>query len=235
MSLKRFPDTDEERINTVQAAIDMAELFGEKENILTIAEVHELQIFLKNYEGERMVLKQSIDDRAKAQIQYRNLFRNAQMYISHFIQVLQFTAIRNELRIEHLSLYGFEGGKELVLPDLSTEDAIMLWGENLLRGEAARMNKGGMPLYNPTIAKVRVHFELFKEIIQSLKIYRQNVFRLQSGVHETQKEAKEYIEDIWKRVEEKYHSLPIDELSEKYKKYKIRFQYYNGTQLNVFD
>jgi len=226
MYLKRVPETDDGKIRALQAAVDREELNGDQEIILSAEEVEELRLFITSYESARFVLKQTVKDSAKSQTEYGELFKNAQMYVSHFIQVLQLTAIRNEIKLETLSEdYGFEGGKELESPDLSTEDAIISWGEKIIQGEAKRMARGGYPLYNPAIAKVKVHYELFLDVVHSTKIYKQNMIRQQAVLYEMQKKAESMIRDIWSRVEEKYGNLPLQELSDVYQSYKISYHY----------
>jgi uncharacterized protein YajQ (UPF0234 family) len=225
MYLKKVPETDEGKIKALQAAIDREELNGDQEIILSLEEVEELRLFVTSYEGARFVLKQAIKDSSKSQEDYIELFKNAQMYVSHFIQVLQMTVIRNEMKPDTLNDYGLESGEELKLPDLSTEEAVLYWGEKIIQGEAKRMSRGGYPLYNPAIAKVRVHYELFADIVHSTRIYKQNVIRQQAVLLEMQKKAESMIRDIWSRVEEKYGNLALQELSQIYQAYKISYHY----------
>lgn len=225
MYLKRVPETDDGKIRTLQAAVDREEINGDQRIILSVEEIEELRFFITSYEGARFVLKQAVKDSTKSQTEYGELFKNAQMYVSHFIQVLQMTAIRNEIKLDALSGYGFENGKELELPDLSTEEAVVYWGEKIIQGEAKRLSCRGYPLYNPAIAKVKVHYELFLDVAHSAKIYRQNVIRQQAVLYEMQKKAENMIRDIWSRVEEKYGNLPFQELSQVYQAYKISYHY----------
>jgi hypothetical protein len=233
MFSKKLPETDEEKIAALQAALDQEELNELK--ILHDSEGHDLRTFLISFEGMQFVYKQAIEDRRKAKQQYEELFRNVHLYLSHFIQVLQLTVVRNEIKADNLSLYGFEEGNELVLPDLSTEEAILQWGENIMRGEMERIYRGGIPLYNPAIAKVKVHYELFKEIIQSLKIYQRTIYRLQDSMQNMQKKADDWLMDIWARLEESTCELSPDEQSAIFKIYKIQTLHRKGEQLNVFD
>ncbi|MDR1372239.1 MAG: hypothetical protein LBJ17_03815 [Dysgonamonadaceae bacterium] len=237
MSLWKIPDKDEEKISIIRSAIDREDILPEEERVLLDGEILELKYFIKRYEGEKAVLQQANEDRAKTANQYRELFKNAQMYISHFIQVLQLTVIRGEIRQEFLQLYGLENiniKEPYVIPDLTTEEAVLLWGENIIRGESERMNHGGIPLYNPAIAKVKVHYELFREIIQSLKIYIQNASRYQSIVEEIRNKATEYIQTIWTKVDEKYKKENKDKYRAIQTAYKFGF-YNSGEQLNVFN
>ncbi|GHU80368.1 hypothetical protein FACS1894145_6680 [Bacteroidia bacterium] len=225
MYLKRVPETDDAKIRALQAAVDREEINGGQEFILSDEEIEEWRLFITSYEGARFVLKQAVKDSTKSQAEYGELFKNAQLYVSHFIKVLQMTVIRNEIRLDALSDYGFESEKELELPDLSTEEAIVYWGEKIIQGEARRMSRGGYPLYNPAIAKVKVHYELFQDIAHSNKIYKQNVIRQQAVLYEMQKKAESMIRDIWSRVEEKYGNLPLQDLSQVFQSYKINYHY----------
>jgi hypothetical protein len=234
MPVKKTPETDEKRHEVLRRVLDQEELNSSQDKILTIREFHEIRIFLLSFEGNSFVNKQTTDDERNAGKTYEQLFSKAQLYISHFIQVLQLAVIRNEIRPEALALYDFENGKEMELPSLSTEVDLLCWGERLIKGETERTYQGGVPIYNPAIAKVKVHYDLFKESIQSLKIYRQNYNRSQGAIEELRNKADEYIQMIWDRVEKKYWNLsPADKL-EKQKNYLIDFYYQKGEQLDVF-
>jgi cell division protein ZapA (FtsZ GTPase activity inhibitor) len=235
MPLKKLPETDEERLEILQAIMNQDEMSDLENKIIPIADVQDMRTFLISYEGALFILNQSIEDEKNAQLKYNELFLNAQLYISHFLQVLFLTVIRKEIKAELLSLYGFENGDTLVLPDLSTEEAVLKWGENLIKGESERIYRGGIPLYNPAIAKVKVHFELFKDEIQSLSIYKKNSERWKDKLEIIREKATDLIWNIWKRVEEKYGKSSIGEQTAKYRAYKIQYGFYRGEQLNVFD
>jgi len=234
MSPKKLPETNEERINILRATLDQEEINEETDRILSIAEIHDLRRFTISFEGADFVLNQAIINRDKTKNLYDELFKNAQLYVSHFIQVLFLTVIRNEIKAENLVLYGFQENST-VLPDLSTEEAVLKWGEYLMRGETERTYRGGIPLYNPAIAKVKVHYELFKESIYSLAIYEKNLLRLETGMEDMRRKADEYILDIWNRIEEHYSKYSPDEQTAWFKAYKIQFLYKKGDQLSVFD
>ena len=234
MPVKKLPETDEQRLKVLQRALDLEELNPARDKILTIQEFHEIRIFLLSFEGTCFVNKQASSDQTNAQKEYEQLFHNAQLFVSHFIQVLHLAVIRNEIKRESLHLYGFEEGKEMELPSLVTEEEVLLWGDRMIRGETERTYQGGVPMYNPAIAKVKVHYDLFKESIQSLKIYRQNNNRSQSAIVELRDRANEYVWMIWNRVEEKFWDLTPNAKTEKFESYYIEFHYRKGEQLDVF-
>jgi hypothetical protein len=229
----KLPDTDNERRKILQAFIDQEELNGFN-YVFNIGELQELRNFLLNFEGAEFCFKQSSDDENKACKSHNELFRNAQLYISHFIQVLHFSVIRNEIRANNLALYELDEN-DMSVPNLSTETAILEWGERLIKGETERIYRGGIPLYNPAIAKVKVHFDLFKDSLHSVKIYRQNTIRHKENMQVYREKADRIIEDTWRRVEEEYSMFPFEEKNRIYKNYKITYQYVKGIQLNVFD
>ena len=236
MSEKKLPETDDERIEILHAALEQEETNKAWDKILSIMELQDLRILLANYEGANVVLNQAITDNNKAKSQYEDLFKNAQLYVSHFIQVLFLTVIRNEIKPEYLPLYGFqENAPSLPLPDLSTEEAVLKWAEKLIQGESERTYRGGTSLYNPTIAKVKVHYELFKEAIYSLSIFEKNLIRIQTNMSEIRNKADDFITDIWTKVEERYSGTSSEEQTLRFKAYKIRFLHRSGQQLSVFD
>ena len=234
MSAKKLPETDEERLDLLRVAIEQEETSEAWDKTLSTMELQELRIFTSSFEGAIVMLNQAFDDKDKAKILYNELFKNAQLYISHFIQVLLLTVIRNEIKAEHLTLYGFQGDNPS-MPDLSTEEAILTWGEKLMQGETERIYRGGIPLYNPAIAKVKVHYELFTESIYSLSIYEKNIVRLQNNMKDLCKKANELILDVWNKVEERYSRMSTAEQNSRFKAYKIQLLYRKGDQLNVFD
>jgi hypothetical protein len=234
IAAKRLPETDEERIDVLRAALEQEETNEAWDKILSIMELQELRVFTTAFEGANSILNQAIMDRNKAQNLYDELFKNVQLYVSHFIQVLFLTVIRNEIKSEYLNVYGFQENNP-VLPDLSTEEAVLSWAEKLMRGETERTYRGGIPLYNPAIAKVKVHYELFKEVIYSLAIYEKNLVRLQNNMGDLRKKANDLIWDIWTKVEERYSRTSPDEQALRFKAYRIQSLYRKGEQLNVFD
>ncbi|MDR2682751.1 MAG: hypothetical protein LBB64_02650 [Dysgonamonadaceae bacterium] len=233
MPAKKLPDTDEERIQAIETIIGQEEIEGEK-RVLSLPEVYDLRNFRPVYEGAYTCAQQSSDDEAVAAKNCLQLFQNAQMYVSHFIQVLYLATVRNEVKAENLAFYGLEFSDDFTVPDLSTEEAVIEWGERLINGEAARTSQGGTAIYNPAITKVKVHYDLFREAIYSLKIYRQNTVRTQERLEDLRDKADDLIWTAWTKVEFTYGALPPNERDHKYRDYGIHFYHNSGEQLNVF-
>ncbi|MDR0412641.1 MAG: hypothetical protein LBH61_02390 [Dysgonamonadaceae bacterium] len=226
MPAKRFPCTHEERLLILRAVIKQEDTVDREEAILTAAERYELLALMSSFENTLTCLRQATDDEHRAGRLYMDLFQTAQLYISHFIQVLNFAVIRNEIKTEVLPAYGLESGDRFAVPDLSTGEAILEWGERLIKAETERIAKGGAPIYSPAISKVIVHYDLFKDAIQSRSIYRKNIKRNREIVDDLATKIDRILWNTWTKVEFQYWKLPEEERLEKFNAYEIKFYDY---------
>ncbi|MBO7317232.1 MAG: hypothetical protein J6U43_00725, partial [Bacteroidales bacterium] len=130
-----------------------------------------------------------------------------------------------EIKAEYKSLYGLNTD-DFTLPDLSTEQALIEWGEKIIKGENERMaRRGGTPIYNPTIAKVKVHYDIFTEARYSRDRYKKQMQRSLEKLNEIRQEVDAILLDIWNQVEAYYSNLPSDERLEKCRQYGIIYYY----------
>ena len=110
-------------------------------------------------------------------------------------------------------------------PDLTSEQGLLEWGERIIKAEEERTSKGGVPIYNPTIAKVKVHWGVFNEHYFSQKGLRDNVAKALEEVTEMRPQADDIILDIWNQVEAFYADLPIEEKMAKCKQFGLIYYY----------
>lgn len=97
------------------------------------------------------------------------------------------------------------------VPDLSTETALAEWGRKVVDGENRRTSQGGIPIYNPTIAKVRVHYDIFMESYEKQKNLQALTARSLETLASMRDEADTLILDIWNQVERKYAEVMPNE------------------------
>ena len=83
--------------------------------------------------------------------------------------MLNLAVLRNEVRKEHKLFYGLDP-EDFAVPELTGEKHILVWGERLIEGERERVSHGGAPIYNPTIAKVTVHYDISRKPIGNNRI-----------------------------------------------------------------
>ena len=173
------------------------------EQVITFASVREAENFLNVFEKQSILYKQTFENQVNANKKYQQVLSNVRMYISHFLQVFNLSVIRGEIKKEHKLLYQLNPDVHN-LPDLSTEAAILEWGQNVITGENERVRHGGLPIYNPTIAKVHVHYEMFKEYKSSQRLSQATTNRNWEELVNLREKGDKIILDIWNQVEDFY-------------------------------
>lgn len=133
----------------------------------------------------------------------------ARLYISHFIQVLNLAVLRDEIKPVHKELYDLPEAN--VVPDLLSEAALVEWGRKIIEGEQRRTSQGGIPIYNPTIARVKVHYDIFLDSYERQKNYQSATNRSLDELASMRDRADELILDIWNQVEAKFQEVNPNE------------------------
>ena len=100
------------------------------------------------------------------------------------------------------------GEDEKKVPSLSTEEDVIWWGEQLIKGEQSRRNKGKNLVTNPTIAVVKVHFDKFLEYHNYQKSLKDRSQRAQDHLNERRSQVDSVIQQIWNEVEDTYGDFP---------------------------
>ena len=139
------------------------------------------------------------------------------------------TVIRGEIKKDHKQLYGLETDNHTV-PDLSTEQAVLDWGKKIIDGENERVKHGGMPIYNPTIARVKVHFDVFREYKTSQKIYQQTTNRNWEEMVALRRKGDDIIIQLWNEIEEHFRELKPYARLTKCREYGVVYYYRKGEE-----
>lgn len=212
MPYRRLPNTDQTRLSALQTAVQRASEADFNDQVLNYRTLNEAQRFLMLFENQVSQYHTNFASRVSANKQYRHVVQTARMYISHFIQVLNMSVIRGEIKKEMKELYKLDVDSH-ILPDLSSEEDLLIWGQNVIDGERDRLNLGGFPLYNPAIAKVKVYYDIFKEHYENQKVHRKTSSRVSEDLSDLRAKADELILDIWNQIEEYYKDcLPYQRL-----------------------
>ena len=220
MPYRRLPNTDSARIRALDAATKQGEIVG----FLDLAYSYKLRndalLVLSQLEQAYHEYNINLERQTSNSKSYLAHLKTARLYISHFIQVLNLSVLRNEIKKEHKRLYHLDINQQSI-PDLSTEQALIDWGKNIIEGENERIRKGGAPIYNPSIAKVKVFYDNFVEAKISQKILQQNTSRSLSKLARLRENADAIILDIWNQVEEHFKDLKDEDKRKQCKKYGI--------------
>ena len=227
MPYRRLPNTDKARIAALEKAVAMEHEYDVGQQAASYKTLNEARAFLRKFKSAVDQFQYCYTAQAEANRQYQAHLKMARLYISHFIQVLNLAVVRNEVRKEHKLFYGLEPG-DFTVPDLTSEKHILVWGERLIEGERERLSHGGAPIYNPTIAKVTVHYDIFKDAYREQQNYKLNTTRSQSGLDALRKEADRIILDLWNQVETYYADLPPEIRLARCRDYGIIYYYRSG-------
>ena len=227
MPYRRLPKTDQARLHALQRAVQQAANAPYNEQAINYRTLSEAQRFLMQFENQVAQYHANFDSKVSANRQYRHRVRNARMYISHFIQVLNLAVIRGEIKRSQKELYKLDP-KSNALPDLTTEEGLIEWGQNIIDGEQQRTAAGGFPIYNPAINKVKVHYEMFKEDYTSHLLHKKTHSRVFEDTETMRKQVDEIILSIWDQVETFYKDeLPYAKL-QKCQAYGMIYYYRTG-------
>lgn len=212
MPYRRLPNTDAARIRALKAALRK----GEKlDDINTIAYSFPLKqkidIFLPKFEVAITNSKAAREKQIENSQKFTDLTRKARLYVSHFIQVLNFTIARGELKSQARLFYGLEE-EDSKVPSLLTEQELIHWGEKVINGEQERLNnRCGNPIYSPAIALVRVNYENFKQSYEFQKRLQANSARFSAEVAQFRDEADALILNVWNEVENYFAGVKDEE------------------------
>lgn len=224
MPYRRLPNTDQARLRAMEACLEKGKTTPIRELAFTQQGLERLNVFYPKFYNAIKQLQVSKDTQFTRAKEYGEVVKKAKLYVSHFLQVLNFGIIREEIKPEVRQFYGMDVNSRAI-PPLNLESQILKWGEKIILGEQKRMMQGGSAIYNPSIALVKVHYEEFKDAYRHQKMLQNITNRASLKVSELREEADALIQDIWNEVEERYFFYPEDIKREKASDYGVVYVY----------
>lgn len=206
MPYRRLPNTDQARIRALKALVENGDRCNVHDLPVSLNTLSLARNFLSKFEAAQNYYAGCYERQAKAGRKHQANVKMARLFVSHFIQVFNLAVIRSEIRASHKEYYGLEV-KNNTLPDLSGEAALAEWGQKIIQGERMRTSQGGIPIYNPTIAKVKVHYDIFMDSYEKQKELQALTARSLNALSAMRAEADELILDIWNQVEKKFEGV----------------------------
>ncbi len=210
MPYRRLPNTDQARVRALKAAVAKGEHYDIKQLPFTIHTLSEARNFLKRFEIAHNYYGKCYEAQVGESGKHQGNVKMARLYISHFIQVLNMCIARGEIKAEMRKLYGLSSTSS-TLPDLINEQSLVEWGKRVIEGERKRMSSGGIPIYNPTIAKVKVHYDIFVDSHERQRTLQNWTNRSLEELTSMRLRADELILEIWNGVESKFQDIPVNE------------------------
>ena len=227
MPYRRLPNTDSARVRALKAALSISMKVNRFDLAYSYSLYQKMETFLPHYELSIRNHRQALSQQSSRSKEYNEKLRKARLYVSHFIQVLNFCIIRGEMKEDVREFYGIKKSSKAT-PSLLKDSKVIEWGEKLVRGEKERTRMGGNPIYSPSIALVRVNCENFKQAYNYQKTLQNNTHRFSEKVANYRDDADKLILELWNQVEKKFEGLPDEERREKCSQYGIVYIWRKG-------
>jgi len=233
MPYRRLPNTDNARIKALRTAIEKrSSPYG---NDVLSFDMQGLRVMLRNFENAQTMYKESLNKQVAENRRFQAKVKNARLYISHFIQVLNLCVIRNEIKKEAKALYHLDPDN-FAVPDLSSNDALISWGDKIIKGEQERLRQGGVPIYNPTMARVNVAYSMFKEAYFAQKTYQNTTTRQLETLSQQREAIDKALTQLWNQIENAFNNLPYPQRLDKCKEFGIVYYLRKGEkELDEYD
>lgn len=233
MPYRRLPNTDASRIRALKRIFENQD--GNAQiHVISIDDFYKIKNFLPKFESKikhQRSVKNAINARSK---KHNKLMRNCRLYLSHFIQVVNFSIIRGEISPDVREYYDI-GKKEKTVPQLNLDYQILEWGKKIIEGEEKRISEGGAPVYNPSIALVKIQYEQFKESNFHYKTAQDKLKHLNKDLISFRKKADKIITSVWNKVERFYDSLPDIQRREKCEDFGIVYVFRKGEKERLIE
>ena len=228
MPYRRLPNTDQARIRAMEKLLEKIGMISVSEMAVSLNTISKIRGLLNRFRRLSEYYKDCFDNQSKASRKHQENTKLARLYISHFIQVLNLAALRMEIKPAQKNYYGLQPNVHNV-PDLFSETALMEWGEKIIVGEMKRTSEGGIPIYNPTIAKVKVRYDIFVESNERQKNLQRLTAESLEDVTLMRPQVDELILDAWNQIEDYYKDMPdVDKRLDLCREYGIVYYYRAG-------
>ncbi|MDR2415005.1 MAG: hypothetical protein LBD64_08490 [Odoribacteraceae bacterium] len=210
MPYRRLPNTDAARARALEVVLDRQQSINVASRPFPSALKQNIELFLPRFKTAIINSRIAREKQADNSRKHDAYTRKVKLYISHFLQVLNFAIIRGELKPSARVYYGLEED-ETRLPALVSDQDLLEWGEKIIRGEQERTRAGGTPIYSPSIALVKVNHENFKQAHFSRKQFQLNVTRYSAEVARLRADADMLVLALWNEIEKFHENIPDEE------------------------
>lgn len=208
MPYRRLPKTDLSRIAALQKAISKEGFKEDGQLVLSYQTIRDAQQLLRKFRSAQRQYQQYYDMYLAAVKESREILPKTRMFLKHFVMVLNMAIERDELRSDVRSGYGLDPDKA-TLPPLTKDSDVYEWGKKIIDGEEQRIQQGGVPMYNPNIAKVKVHYSIFADQYYRQHNYLQNAEKYRLELANMRPLVDDLLLDLWNQVEAFYANLPL--------------------------
>ena len=222
MPYRRLPKTDQARIRALKAAVESSTQNGIYTNVLSHNTYYRAKNILERLSREVSVYQRCVSEQSskRGNKEYEAALKKARMYVSHFIQVLSMSIMRGEIARNKRPYYGLPEDEDTT-PNLFSESSVLEWGAKIIEGERRRQGEGGVPVYNPTMGRVAVVYEIFKGMYEKQQMLQERTGNALRNISDMRLEADEIIFEAWGEIEATFAVLKGDERLKKCAEYGV--------------
>ncbi len=224
MPYRRLPNTDQARMRAIEAVLELGKKVAVRDLAFSLVTLEKLQFFYPRMLGAIRQLENAKQNQFNKSREYGEIVKKAKLYLTHFMQVLTFAIIREELKPEVREFYDLDPNSQKI-PVLNLEEDLLDWGEKVILGEQKRCMKGGNPIYSPSVALVKVHYESFVDAYREQKMMQNITNRISEQMARIRQEADELIQQVWNEVEATFAHFPEEQKREKASAYGLVYVY----------
>ncbi len=224
MPYRRLPNTDKARIRAMKNALEGYSTQKNGQNILSADTIYIVKLKLIEFTQAVENYIEALSAQTKNQKQHKDKFYNCKLYVSHFIQVINFAIIRNEFPKNIRKFYQLPINSNNV-PALNSEKQIIAWGDKIIKGEQNRTLTGEKPITNPSLANLKIAYEKFLDSVYLQKNLQNRTNFAQSRLVKIRPSIDELIRNIWDEIEKSYENYPPLIRREKAKAFGIIYIY----------
>ena len=232
MPYRRLPTTDAARLRALKAAADKADHFELDDLAFESRYIHPLRNYHQQLETIKFQQTQSWKQLVRQNKQYQKIIEKTRLYLTHFVQVLNMSIAREELTPETRRFYGLEPDDKKI-PKMVSNDDLLNSGKQIIEGEGKRMRTGGTPIMNPTIAKVKVWYDQFKDLYHSQQVANKSYQRASQQLIEIRRKTDIILPLVWNQIEEKFALLDENERRNRCQEYGIVYIYRKNEKRSI--
>lgn len=216
-------------MRALQAFVDISEKSETNRMAFAFKHIHPIRNIIQKFDGARHQQEQARQNLMRLNREFEPVMVKTRLYVSHFIQVLNLAIIREEIPESSRSFYNLPEGENR-LPDLRTEKSLLDWTSKIIEGENKRIKTGGVPIMTPTIARVKVWYDQYKDGYYNQITAANSSKRAAQKLIEVRREADALISEVWDEIEEFFSHLPDREMRENCSEYGIVYVFRKGEQ-----
>jgi len=224
MPYRRLPNTDKSRLRAIQQAIKGFDKLSSGQQVLSANTIYKLRLIYTEFSEAVKTYNTAFEYQIENKKVHNDKFHKCKLYLSHFIQVANFSILRGEIPKATRKYYGLSETSTNV-PSLQTEKQIITWGKKIVEGEQKRLKEGKKPVENPSLPLTKAAFEAFEESAILQKNLQKRTNNTQTTLTKLRPGVDELIKQAWDEIESTFDKYPPLIKREKCKSFGIIYIY----------